>query len=297
MPGKKTLIIINPISGTGNKDRLEDRLSSHLSKELYEYEMVYTTGPTHATTLASEASKSMYSVVIAVGGDGTVNETAAGLIHTDTALGIIPVGSGNGLGRHLNIPTNARKAIETLNNAVKHKIDVCTANGIPFFNVAGVGYDARVAHEFAEKPTRGFGTYVQTVIQEYFKYSPKKFILTMPSGKIKKKALMVSFANGSQFGNNAYIAPNADLNDGLMDVSLLYRFPGIAAPTLAFQLFNKLIERSKYTETFQVPEITVKQKSRKIHLDGEPFKMEKKIHFKVLPSALNILVPKDYLND
>lgn len=297
MAGKKTLVIINPISGTGNKERLEDHLSQHLSKEIFDYEIVYTNSPGHATKLAKEASENMYSVVIAVGGDGTVNETAAGLIHTKTAMGIVPVGSGNGLGRHLGIPTQAKKAIVCLNESVKHKIDVCTANKIPFFNVAGIGYDALVAHEFAAKPTRGFGTYVQTVVQEFFRYKPKKFILYTPSGKIKKKALMISFANGSQFGNNAYIAPKANLSDGLLDVAILYKFPGIASPTLAMQLFSKRIDQSKYTEIFQVPEITIKQKSKKLHLDGEPYKMAKEIHIKVLPSALNILVPKDYLNE
>lgn len=297
MNTRRTLIIINPISGSGNKVFLEKLIDKHLSPDDFNYSIEYTVGPSHATDLALSAARDNFDLVIAIGGDGTVNETAAGLINTDTLLGIVPVGSGNGLGRHLQIPTNPAKALRSLADSAPMKIDVCTANDRPFFNVAGVGYDAKVAHEFAKMDSRGFGTYIYNVLNEWFNYKPKKYKITTSEGQFKKKALLVSIANGSQFGNNAWIAPNARLDDGLMDVCLLTKFHSLAAPMVVYQLFNKSIEHSKYLETFRVSEFSLKQKSSKIHLDGEPFRLGKKIRFKVLPKALNILAPKVFLDE
>lgn len=297
MIAKRTLVIINPISGTQNKAFIERLIENHLPEDQFNFAIEYTVGPTHATDLAAAAAKDGFDLVIAVGGDGTINETATGLIGTDTALGIIPIGSGNGLGRHLQIPMNPSKAIKTFSESEVMKIDVCTANGRPFFNVAGVGYDALIAHKFAQMESRGFSAYIYSVLNQWFKYKPKKYKIKTEQGQFKKRALMISMANGSQFGNNAWIAPNARLDDGLIDVCMLTKFHTLAAPALAFQLFNKTIDDSKYLETFRSAHFTVKQKSKIAHLDGEPFKLGKKIEFKVLPKALNIFVPKAFLHE
>ncbi len=294
---KRTLIIINPISGTQKKALIESLIETHLPKNQFNFNIEYTVGPTHATDLAAAAAKDGFDLVIAVGGDGTINETATGLIGTDTALGIIPIGSGNGLGRHLKIPMNPSKAIKSFSESEVMQIDVCTANDVPFFNVAGVGYDALVAHKFAQMPSRGLSTYIFNVLNQWFRYKPKKYKIKTEQGKFKKRALMISMANGSQFGNNAWIAPKARLDDGLIDVCVLTKFNTLAAPTLAYQLFNKTIDNSKYLETFRSAHFTVKQKSKIAHLDGEPFKLGKKIEFKVLPKALNIFVPKAFLHE
>lgn len=294
---KRTLIIINPISGTQKKALIESLIETHLPKNQFNFNIEYTVGPTHATDLAAAAAKDGFDLVIAVGGDGTINETATGLIGTDTALGIIPIGSGNGLGRHLKIPMNPSKAIKSFSESEVMQIDVCTANDVPFFNVAGVGYDALVAHKFAQMASRGLSTYIFNVLNQWFRYKPKKYKIKTEQGKFKKRALMISMANGSQFGNNAWIAPKARLDDGLIDVCVLTKFNTLAAPTLAYQLFNKTIDNSKYLETFRSAHFTVKQKSKIAHLDGEPFKLGKKIEFKVLPKALNIFVPKAFLHE
>jgi len=285
------------MSGTSNKAKVVKEIEKRLNPDLFDFDINFTQGAGHATDLAKTASDNGVKIVVAVGGDGTVNETATGLIHSNTSLGIIPVGSGNGLARHLQIPMDYQKAIHYLNESEKTAIDICMANDIPFFNVAGVGYDALVAHDFAQKEGRGFTTYIQSVLEQWFKYRPKKFTIKTETGKYKTKALLISFANGSQFGNNAYIAPDASLDDGLMDVNILYNFPGLAAPIVAFQLFNKDIHRSRYSETFRSGAVSIKQKGKKAHLDGEPFKLGKKIYFKVLPGALNILAPKVYLDE
>ncbi len=297
MKRKRTLIIINPVSGTRNKAFVEKLIDRHLSEDIFDYGIEFTQGPSHATDLAQAAADDGFDVVVAIGGDGTVNETAAGLINSNTALGIIPIGSGNGLGRHLHIPTNPARALLSLNESAPMKIDVCTANDVPFFNVAGVGYDAKIAHEFAKMDSRGFSTYLYNVISQWFNYKPKKYKITTSEGEIKRKALLISIANGSQFGNNAWIAPNARLDDGLMDVCILNKFHTMAAPMVAYQLFSKNIEHSKYMDVFKTAEFKLKQKSKMIHLDGEPFKLGKKIHFKVMPKALNILAPKVFLDE
>ncbi len=297
MKRKRTLIIINPVSGTRNKAFIEKLIERHINEEIFDYSIEFTVGPSHATDLAQAAANDGFDVVVAIGGDGTVNETAAGLINSNTALGIIPIGSGNGLGRHLQISTNPARALLALNESTPMKIDVCTANGVPFFNVAGVGYDAKIAHEFAKMDTRGFGSYIYNVIRQWFRYKPRKYKIKTEEGEFKRKALLISIANGSQFGNNAWIAPNARLDDGLMDVCILNKFHTVAAPMVAYQLFSKNIEHSKYMDVFKTAEFKLKQKSRMIHLDGEPFILGKKIHFKVMPKALNILAPKVFLDE
>lgn len=297
MSGKKLAFIINPISGTKNKSAILKQIEKRIPNYVSEYEVFYTQGPSHATDLARAAVKSKTDIVIAIGGDGTVNETASGLLHSDTALGIIPMGSGNGLSRHLGIPTNVARALNCLRHSEVFKMDVLTANGIPFYNVAGIGYDAKVAHDFARKQKRGFAGYMKSVIQLWISYKPKKYELNIDGEMLNSKALMVSFANGSQFGNNVYIAPHAKLNDGLMDIAILKKFPDIAIPLFAYQIFNKKLDQSKYSDMFRAKEVFVKQKGKKIHLDGEPFQLGKSLHFKVLPGALNILAPKEFIDD
>tara|TARA_R110002096_G_scaffold74101_1_gene175496 strand:+ start:19292 stop:20218 length:927 start_codon:yes stop_codon:yes gene_type:complete len=295
--GKKLIFIINPISGTKNKSAILKQIAKRIPNYVSEYEVFYTHGPSHATDLAKKAVKAKADIVIAIGGDGTVNETASGLLHSNTLLGIIPTGSGNGLSRHLGIPTNVGKALRSLKNSEPFCMDVCTVNGIPFYNVAGIGYDAKVAHDFSKKSKRGFGSYLQSIVRLWFSYKPKSYQLKFDGIKLKTKALMVSFANGSQFGNNFYIAPNAKLNDGLMDIAILKKFPDLAIPIFTYQIFKKKIDESKYSDMFQAKEVFVKQKSEKIHLDGEPFQLGKSLHFKVLPGALNILAPKEFINE
>jgi YegS/Rv2252/BmrU family lipid kinase len=296
MTGKKLVFIINPISGSQNKTAILKQIEKRIPNSVSEYEIFYTTGPSHATDLARDAIQANADVVIAIGGDGTVNETATGLMHSDVALGIIPTGSGNGLSRHLGIPSHTARAIKVLTEGDIFKMDVCTVNDIPFFNVAGIGYDAEVAHEFAKKRGRGFGNYVYSTIGLWKGYKPKKYKMNIDGLSFKTRALMISFANGSQFGNNAFIAPNARLDDGLMDISILHNLPDIAVPFFAYQLFNRKIDQSKYTDTFRAKDVFVKQKGGKIHLDGEPFTLGKKLHFKVLPGALNILAPKEFIH-
>lgn len=297
MSGKKLAFIINPISGTKNKSAILKQIEKRIPNYVSEYEVFYTQGPSHATDLAKDAVANEVDIVIAIGGDGTMNETATGLLHSQTAMGIIPTGSGNGLSRHLGIPSNVGRALNALKHSEAFAMDVCTVNDIPFYNVAGVGYDAKVAHDFANRGSRGFATYLNSIIGLWFKYKPKKYKLNIDGNEIETRALMVSVANGSQFGNNVYIAPHARLDDGLMDVAILEKFPEMAIPLFTYQIFNKKLDQSKYSQMFRASEVHIKQKGKKIHLDGEPFELGKKLHFKVLPGALNILAPKVFIDE
>jgi len=293
----KTLVIVNPISGTGSKADIARQLKKHLPATAFDYQLKFTEAPKHATELARNAAEENLDAVLAVGGDGTVNETARGLLHSTTALGIIPTGSGNGLGRHLKIPSNTVAALQVLQQSSIMAADVLTANDQPFFNVAGVGYDAFVAGEFAKSKTRGMASYTQIVFSSWLSYLPRKYQLFLDGKELETEALMISVANGSQFGNNARIAPQAILNDGEMDVAIMQKFPLMAVPLLAGQLFTGELLQSRYTAYHRAKELVVRKKEDLIHLDGEPYEMKGEVNFKVLPQALNILVPKAFFDE
>src|SRR5574344_975277 len=268
---RKIVFIINPISGTHSKDEIPQLIESGLDKSLYDGVIKFTEYAGHAAEIALQCVKDGVDVVAAVGGDGTVNEVARSLIHTDTALAIIPCGSGNGLARHLQISMEPRQAIEVLNRGVVKMLDYGTINGQPFFCTCGVGFDAFVSYKFANSTKRGMLTYLENALREILKYKPETYELEDEAGEYKYKAFLIACANASQYGNNAYIAPNASMSDGLMDVTIMEPFTMIEAPQIAFQLFNKLIDKNSRIKTFQCKRLTIHRKEQGvIHYDGEP---------------------------
>jgi len=293
----RLLFIVNPISGTKKKTNFEELVAEHLDTNIFEYQVVFTECAGHATQLARQAVADNISMVVAVGGDGTVNEVASALCDTQTALGVIPMGSGNGLGRQLNLPLNPVKAIKLLNCACIASIDYGIANNIKFFCTCGVGFDAAVSKKFAESEKRGLLTYVHTTISAYMHYRAKKYKLRLDGAKLVRRAFLITFANAAQYGNNAYIAPSADLQDGMLDISVLRPFPVISALRLAARLFNKQIEKSSYVEIYRAKEIVLKRKKKgPFHFDGEPIEMPKKIKITVVEKGLRVLVdPKSGL--
>ncbi len=287
---KKLLFIINPKSGTRSKERLETLIGQHVSADLYEYQAAYTQARGHATELAHQAVVDGVDYVVAVGGDGTVNETAQGLIYTAAAMGIIPLGSGNGLARHLQIPLDTAAALRFLNRPQVMLMDSAALNGKPFFCTAGAGFDAYIGLKFDQKKRRGFRTYVQTTLNEFITYRPELYRLTLNGTVIEKNAFLVSFANASQYGNDAFIAPEASIRDGLLDVCLLDPFPPAMAFTLGLKLFNRTLNQSKYLQVHRVTEAVLERtQSSPVHLDGEPLLMEEKLTVKLLPSSLKVI--------
>jgi YegS/Rv2252/BmrU family lipid kinase len=289
---KKICFIVNPISGIGRQKTIEKLIDQLLDRSLFEYEIQYTKAAKHATELAQNAVQQHFDIVVAVGGDGSVNETAKGLIGSKTAMAILPTGSGNGLARHLKIPLDLKKAMEVINRAQHTCIDSISMDNEVFVNVAGIGFDAHIGWEFAKFGKRGFSSYLKVVLREFPKYKARKYELTIDGKTIHSEAFLISFANGSQWGNNAYIAPTADISDGLMDIAILKNFKFMSALSIGYKLFKKTLHESTHLEIIKAKEVTVKQPSTIAHIDGEPIEIGNFIHIKVNPLSLNVIVPK-----
>ena len=230
--------------------------------------------------------------VVAIGGDGTINEIARSLVHTKTALGIIPCGSGNGLARHLQIPMEPKKAIEIINGGIIDVIDYGKINDIPFFCTCGVGFDAFVSLKFAKAGRRGPLTYLEKTLLESLKYQPETYELETEDGTLKYKAFLIACGNASQYGNNAYIAPQATLTDGLLDVTILEPFTVLDVPTLSFQLFNKTIDQNSRIKTFRCQKLRIhRTQPGVVHFDGDPMMMGEDIEVKVFKEGLQVIIP------
>lgn len=292
---KKIAFIINPISGTNDKKQLPDLIFNELNNSLFDFEIVFTEHKEHGRELATKFANAGFDIVVAVGGDGTVNEIARGLINTNAALGIIPAGSGNGLARHLSIPMNTRQAIQQLNHSEAVKMDYGVVNGQPFFCTCGTGFDAYVSTEFAKSKNRGVMTYIEKMITGYFNYKSQNYHLVGEGIDLKDKAFVITFANASQWGNNAYIAPQASVQDGMMDISIMSNFPIIAIPSIALQLFTKTIDKDLFVTTLRTNEITLyRDEDGPFHYDGEPYQEGREVHIKMVPEGLNVLVKKRF---
>ena len=262
---------MNPISGTGSKDTIPALIDSQLDKNLFDYEIRFTERAGHASEIASEAKDNHVDIVVAVGGDGTVNEVARAIVHSDTALAILPCGSGNGLARHLMLPMNLKKSIDVINACEIHDLDYGVINDYPFFCTCGMGFDAFVSMKFAESGKRGPITYVENVLREGLKYKPETYILEDETGTQQYKAFLISCANASQYGNNAYIAPQASMSDGLMDIIIMEPFDVLEAPQVSFDMFNKTLDKHSKIKTFRCKKLHItRSKPGVIHYDGDP---------------------------
>jgi diacylglycerol kinase (ATP) len=288
---KKICFIINPISGIAKQKISESFIKELIDPAQAEIEISYTKAPKHATELAKDACARGIDIVVAVGGDGSINEVSKGMLYSQSSMAIIPTGSGNGLARNLGIPMNLKESIQLILKAQTKTIDTCEINGIHFINVAGIGFDAEIAHRFASFGKRGFLSYIKLVLNCYFSFKEEKFTLFQADKKFNKSALMLSIANGSQFGNNASISPLSQLDDGLFEVCFLNKIPLFAIPKFVSQLFSKKINASKYFEQHSVKELHFIAESGKIHVDGEPLITEKEMHVLLKHASIHILVP------
>lgn len=288
---KKIVFVVNPISGTQGKRAILKWIDERINRTLYDYTIVKTQYAGHAEKIAATAAKEKVDIVVAIGGDGTINEIGRALIHTDTALGIIPCGSGNGLARHLQIPLEPKAAIDIINESSVACIDYGKINNIPFFCTCGVGFDAFVSLKFADSGKRGLLTYLENTLHESLSYKPETYEIENEEGTVKYKAFLIACGNASQYGNNAYIAPQASLTDGLMDVTILEPFTVLDVPSLSFQLFNKTIDQNSRIKTFRTKKIKIhRSKPGVMHYDGDPIMGGKDIEVELIPHGLNIIV-------
>jgi YegS/Rv2252/BmrU family lipid kinase len=290
---KKVYAIVNPISGTGTKDKIPDMIASCCRERGISMDIGYTKSVGHAKELTLKAMENGADCVIAVGGDGTVNEIARNLLYTDVMLGIIPKGSGNGLARELNIPMDAKSAVDVIFSGHATVIDACKANERLFFCTCGVGFDAAVSKRFAKEKHRGSLTYVKDVVKNYLNYKPEVYELNVDNHTIREKAFLITCANASQYGNNVFIAPNADIQDGKFDITILSPFNALDIGPLALQLFTKTIDKNSKIKTIRAKEAQiVRQKAGIMHIDGEPVMEPKKINISVINSAIHVFTPE-----
>ena len=281
--------IVNPISGGKKKhQKIVQLIDSQLDKKIYSAEIYYSEYAGHATKIASEAVKQQIPFVVAIGGDGTVNEIGKALINTKTALGIIPTGSGNGLARELEIPMKPEKAIESLNTPINKQIDVCFVNETPFFCTAGVGFDAHCAEIFAQKTGRGLWNYVKVGFTEFWKYKPLKCEFAGNDYEV----FSITFGNASQYGNDAYITPTAELDDGFIDCTIISPPSAWQALRMISQLFSGNIHSSELSENYRGTKFKLKsEQDFLIHYDGEPLRLNSnELIISILEKGLRVMI-------
>lgn len=278
------LFIINPVAGRKSKLPIVSKLTEAGCK------VVFAEHAGHAEEIARKAEE---KTIVAIGGDGTVNEVARGLLGSDKVMGIIPCGSGDGLALHLGISRDISRAFETIMSGNIRSIDAGIINGKPFFSVCGVGFDAIVSEKFAKMGTRGFSSYVKAGLDTLLDYKPEKYTITIDDNSYDCEASLIAIGNSSQWGNGAKITPLADISDGLLDVTIADGFNLSDVPSLSCLLMTGMLDKSKKIHCHQGKHIHIsREKTGPAHADGDWFEAGTDIDICIIPSALKVLAPK-----
>jgi YegS/Rv2252/BmrU family lipid kinase len=287
---KRIWFIINPISGVRRKDDIPALIRRFLDHDTYTFEIQYTKHKGHAIELAQNAVQLGIDIVCAVGGDGSVHEVGTPLIGTSTSLAVIPIGSGNGLARHMLIPRNIKKAIQTINLNHQILMDTVMVNDQPFLGVGGYGLDAIIAKKFDEDHKRGFLTYVKHVFKEFFRYNPMNISIDT-NGQIKKlPVVLCTIANTSEFGNGFKVSPKSDATDGKLELFLLKPFSLFGIPKMIYQFFTGRSDQSIYSEVISFQKAKISLPNGVAHHDGEPLMVMRELNVRVVPHSLHIIV-------
>lgn len=287
------MFILNPAAGIRRVVDLEELIRANLDLTSSQFEVRVTSRPGDAFLLASEAVSRGCGTVVAVGGDGTINEIAKAIEGSCVTLGIVPNGSGNGLARHLDIPLDISEAIRVINGSHIRSIDTASLNGNTFVSIAGVGFDARVANRYRKVRRRGFYGYFRIVVLEYLGYKERSYILEIDGKVLERKALMINLANSNQFGYGTVIAPHAKLDDGLLDIVIVKKFPLAELPHTLQLAFTHRIDKSPYVETLTGKEVRIRRdRGRYVNLDGEAVRTDSQVQVQIKPAALKVIVPE-----
>ncbi len=289
---KRIRFIINPISGMFKKKNIPQMIAEELDAEQWKWEICFTDAPGHAKVLAKEAAEQLCYMVVAAGGDGTVNEIGSQLVGTKTILAILPVGSGNGLARRLQIPTERRKAIQLLNTGKVIAIDAPSMNGQYFFSVAGLGFDALVSHQFALTKQRGFLEYARLIAQNYFQYEFNHYRIEVNGKVYEEELFFLTIANSGQFGYQVMIAPDAELTDGEFELVMVKAHPKWKVAYLVSILMMGLVEHTKYAQIIRASYAKVSmRKPITSQIDGDALSDEETVVFEIGKEKLRLLVP------
>lgn len=288
------LFIINPVSGGKQKSNLIQQIKANLNSEKFDADYEFSQYAGHARELARNAVLSNIQLIVAVGGDGTINEVASEIVGTETILGIIPFGSGNGLARFLKVPLELDGATKLINRFTSARIDTGTINGKPFINVAGVGLDAHISHLFANSTRRGLMNYIRIGVTEYFRYRPGSYTIEVDGKRVKENALLITIANSSQYGNDFQISPHASVTDGLLDLCVVRPIPLMALPRFMYRMiFLRNASSTPFLEIVKSKHIRIiRSEKGPIHLDGEPMEGDAELEIEVQPLSLCIICPE-----
>lgn len=293
MVEQRALLVVNPMAGTRSKRGLQEIATEGLAGRHISVTTVLTEGPGHASELAAGAKAEGFDLVVAAGGDGTVNEVANALSNTPTPLGIIPLGSGNGLARSLGIPQDVGEALRIIGEGHITRCDRGLVNGQPFYCTFGVGFDAAVSEKFASMKRRGRITYVRSVLREFFNYKSQPYAISIGGKVITERAFLIAVCNASQYGNNAYIAPQAKLSDGLLDLIVIHEGSPLSSVRVGMDLLTGFLDRNTRIDTFRISAATITRlHPGAAHIDGEPITLGTHLDIACNPSALSIYSPE-----
>jgi YegS/Rv2252/BmrU family lipid kinase len=298
---RRIVFIVNPISGTSDKKGFDSLVEKTIDRNIYDYDIRRTEYAGHAAEMATQCATNGIDICVAVGGDGTVNEVARSITNTDTALGIVPCGSGNGLARHLELPMNMKKALSIINQGNTDNFDYGIINGHPFFCTCGMGFDAHVSHLFAQSDKRGLTTYAKMVLAEGMKYAPTNYVITFENNEgetIHQNAFLIACANAAQYGNNTYIAPGASMQDGLLDVIIIEPFNGLGGPKVLMDMLTKTLKSNSHVICHKAKKIHVERPDEgPVHFDGDPFIMGNSIDIEIVPKGLKAIINSKHIED
>lgn len=292
MSKKHLVFIVNPNSGVERQKQVQDAIDNYLDHAAYSHEIVHTQYAKHGIELAKEAAAKGVYAVVAVGGDGSVNDVVNGLHGTATALAIIPKGSGNGMARTMGIPLKIEEAMQVINRGKLSHIDVAYANNRLFVSNAGVAFDALISKKFAKSVRRGFAVYSWLVTKYMWLYKEREFDITIDGKQIKEKAFILNIANMQQFGYNFKIAPNASWTDGLLDIVIIKKFPKILGGRIVIRAMNGTITDSPYVSHYRGKNVVVSNPKLKLmQTDGDAHECDNTVEFRVEAGVQKIIVP------
>ena len=292
MKKQRICFIVNPFSGVNRNKKLEPIIQQRLDQEKYDYQIKYTQAPGHATQLAKEAIEEGDDIIVAVGGDGSINEVAQALIGTDKILGILPAGSGNGFAMHLGLGRKIDKAVQILNEGKVMTIDTCLLNDRPYINLAGVGFDALIANKIKGSKLRGLWGYFKLSLQEALRFKFPRYSITIDDQLIERDCIVVEVANAPMFGYNFLIAPQAKLNDGLLDVVIIKKAAKWRYLLSFWRFFSGTIQKSSLVETYVAEKVKIKINDQTpVHVDGEGYMVNRDLKFSLNKLSLRVLTP------
>jgi len=290
MDKRKILFIVNPVSGGIRKDRFVRELSKAIEKSRLQAEVVLTHSAEETMLAAKQAVIASLDVVVACGGDGTINCIASQLTDSQTALGVIPMGSGNGFARALKMPFKLDSALNVLQQGHVRQIDAGRVNENFFINIAGIGFDAHIAGKFHHSHRRGLSTYTSLVLKEFSRYKPERYRIQTDDNIFERQSFFAAVCNGSQFGNDFTIAPQADMMDGLLELIEVKKPSILQVPKLALNALQRKFDKNNLVNVMQGKSFTIeREKEGLVNIDGEPLEMGNRLEFGVNPSALHLV--------